>query len=151
MKKLTITLALALLVSCVSTSALAAPVSGGSSYKCNVISSKSGCTPSSFGSGTVAGTGANALCDGLKIFGCANGAGGNGQDCGLQQSAKALQGCNLSEDLLRSFGLCETGKSNGTSCDEPAAAARIASRPNRPPLRQPRKQRPPLRTTTPPP
>ncbi|MGI6150611.1 MAG: CAP domain-containing protein [Christensenellales bacterium] len=82
-----------------------------------MISSKSNCTPSSFAS--LFGSDVNALCEGLKIFGYSNSAGGNSKNCGREDATKALQGSNLSEEILRSFGFCDTDAANQSNCDAP--------------------------------
>jgi uncharacterized YkwD family protein len=114
MKKLSITLALALLVASISTSALAAPVSG-SSFERSVVTSNSNCTPSSLVS--VIGTNVNALCNGLNLFNNANSVKGISQDGGI---LKILQSCNLSDEVLNSFGLCDTNSAPKNS-DAPIA------------------------------
>ena len=99
MKKLSITLASVVLVASISTSALAAPIPG------KYYAVKTG-TPSSFASAF--GADVNALCKNLKIVGTASNAGGNS----LQDAVKALQGCDLSDNILKSFGLDNKANQN---------------------------------------
>lgn len=107
MKKFTITLAMALLVLSMSTTAFAASAEAGSS--CAGNASKSCAAFLQNGCGEMSSADVNSLLNQLKVFGCSNGASGDTQNCS-QTNCIQLDPTSV-QDLLN-CGSSQQGNSN---------------------------------------
>ncbi|MGE4485481.1 MAG: hypothetical protein AB7C97_10275, partial [Oscillospiraceae bacterium] len=124
MKKIMITLLLAILVTSMSISAWAAPITQGSTCS-GITVSNQGCTTSQAGTGCVSGTDANALFGCAKSYACPSSEANSSQNCSDADISKVLSGNTSVKDILKSYGLDiagDTTESTGCQTDVSAAA-----------------------------